>query len=134
MRQAVLRRRQAARQRLQVLQRVADVVLHRGVGRLVHQRQQARADVVVQILRQALALFVAAALHRLVVDDGAAQLLHHAVGQAGVLVREQALAALGKAQQQRGGDLIVAGRTRRHHQPSPAADDTRTPRHTWRGP
>ena len=49
---------QAARERLQVLQRVADVVLHLPVGRLVHQREQPRADVVVQVLGDAPALGV----------------------------------------------------------------------------
>ena len=85
---------QAARQRLQVLQRVPDVVLHLRRLRLVHQRQQARADVVVQVLRDARALLAAPALDRLVVGHGAAQLLDDAVGQARVVAREHALAAL----------------------------------------
>ena len=56
MRQRMVRCRQAAGERLQVLQRVAYIVLHLGALGLVHQRQQARADVVVQVLRDALAL------------------------------------------------------------------------------
>ena len=84
-RQQVRRRRQPARQRLQVLQRVADVVLHLRALRLVHQRQQARADVVVQVLRDAGTLLVAPLLDRAVECDRAHHLLEHAVGQARVL-------------------------------------------------
>src|SRR5574343_1570390 len=84
-RQRVFLGGQAAGQGLQVLQGVADVVLHLLAGGLVHQGQQAGADVVVQVLGDAGALFAAAALDRPVVGQGAHELLADAVRQAGVL-------------------------------------------------
>ena len=86
-RQPVVRCGQAARQRLQVLQRVAHVLFHLGRLGLVHQRQQPRADVVVQVLREPRALLAAALLDGLVEGHRAAQLLDDAVGQPRVFAR-----------------------------------------------
>ena len=109
----------AARQRFQILQRVAHIVFHVGWGRLVHERQQTRADVVVQVLRTALALFAAATLDRQVIGHRAAQLFDHAVGQPCVFSCKQALAAARIAQHQcaalKGRDVAAGREHRRKH-------------------
>ena len=98
MRQAVLAGGQTTRQGFEVFERVAHIVFHRRRGGLVHQREQSRADVVVQVLRNALALFVAATFNGQVVGHGAPQLFNHAVSQARVLDRKNALAMARVAQ------------------------------------
>ena len=130
---------QAARQCLQVLQGVAHVFLHLRTLRLVHQRQQPGADVVVQILRDAQTLFAASAFHGLVVGHCAAQLFDHAVGQACVFAGEQPLPAPREAQHQAQRHLLrvcarhaghagtggPGGIAHRHHQCRATTDQPR---------
>jgi hypothetical protein len=105
---------------------VADVFLHLRVAGLVHQRQQPRADVVVQVLRDARTLFGATLFDGTVMSQHAADLLDHALGQAGIVVREQALAMAGVAQHQHLVELqAVAGAGQRHIERAAGADHAR---------
>jgi len=88
MRQAVAGCGQSASQRLQILQCVAKVVFHLARRCLVHQRQKPRADVVMQVLCDAHALFAATALDRRVEGHRASELVENLVGKSSVVVGE----------------------------------------------
>ena len=111
MRQRVVGCSQATGQRLQVLKRVAYVLFHLGVGCLVHQRKQACADVIVQVLGDAGTLFAATLFDRPVVSHCASQLLEQALAELCVGLGEQTLALVREAQDQaaRCGGRHIAG-------------------------